>query len=240
MKKIIILMIGLTISFFTLNAFVIVPNTHSPYSKNNIIDIKYLDIHLEKNELILTIELNSEKSFCIVKDLIVADNKDFENPLTLISGEPCDNKIIYHFEINKEIDTIFVKPPLFYSPEEIESVVIKCKEGEKASLPDGSEWFTIESVDVIDHQVHLLIIPDNSTFPRLPHLVIGRKTVGSTISMNINPENIFDFGEIVFDIPADFSDKVEQDILDSYITINNAMFRINDVEQDVIMLPVRR
>lgn len=186
------------------------------------------------NTLVLTVSYDSHDEFFeILKHIVVAENSDFTNPLRMNSCLPEDGKYIYEFTMTEPMDTIYIEPPVLYISTEISPISTKLIEGNSAIYSDGTEWFSITSVNTSAasdgrYRVSVYITPNSSDLlPRSPKLAFGEKELGGINSLNFNESGEFDVGTFTFYVSADSIEEASSLINDSLLVVKDASVRVD-------------
>lgn len=188
----------------------------------------------DDNTLVLTVSYDSYgEYFEIFKHIVVSTNSDFTKPLRMNRCVPEDGKYVYEFKMTEPIDTIYIEPPILYTPTEISPISTKLVEGASAKYSDGTEWFSIASVKTSElsdgrYRVSVYITPNSSDIlPRSPKLAIGEKELGGINSMNFNESDEFDVGVFTFYVSADSIEEASSLINDSLLVVKDALVKVH-------------
>ena len=175
---------------------------------------------------------DSSQSFEIQKDITVATDEEFSNTLRKISLVQTENRYVYKFALNENVDAVFIKPPVAYLPVDIDLVSLVPVVGGTAKTDDGLLWFTISSVNLSmrtgeECVITILIIPYNDMLPKYPRLVYKEISIGALSSLNFNQNGEFDSGEFTFHVPANNEDSVRLMLENSALIVGSALVRIH-------------
>lgn len=229
-RKLLVSVSVLAVCLLVLCAFVIIPMVRLTGTEQGQVDISYRNAQKIDNELILTVSYDGYgDSFEIGKDIVVATDSDFSNPLRRKSCIVEDSNYVYTFEMPEPADSVYIEPPILYVPTEVSPFTISLAEG-SSTTPDGTEWFSIESVETTGStggrfRVRIAIIPNTEDLPRFPELVSSEQRVGGMSSLKFK-ENEFIFGEFIFYIPAITLEDAESWINNSSLEVNEALVTV--------------
>ena len=170
--------------------------------------------------------------FEIGKDIIVSTDKAFSHLLRMRSCIP-DNeqdRYVYTFEWNEPVNSVFVKPPIIYIPVDIKMVSASISAGSTVMTSDGKPWFTITEVTVNDsnvgsYTVVIIFAPIAEDLPRFPEIVARERTFGGITQHNFDENNVFNLGEISFDVSAVDVNEVNAMLEEATLNISHALIR---------------
>ncbi|MBR1989082.1 MAG: hypothetical protein IJ987_01315 [Firmicutes bacterium] len=231
-----IMMIGLMLSAFTM-----LPKL-SFTDVSTTVDVTYLGATKEDDHIIVDINYDSnDNPFIIARDIEVATDSNFVNVLEFETCMVEDEKYVYTFDLgeNESVDNIFIKPPVLYMPDAVETSTVKASKNSVMRTETGDTWFTVNDIAMEEREtfylMNVIIDPVTGDLPRYPELLIGDEVYYGNTAMKFDINGDFCEGQFIFILPKDTSavervngtseSSVEKQT-DMTIRISNALNRV--------------
>ena len=227
-------------------AFKAIPTVRLSYGGEYDVDVSYHNAQVDADKLAITVNYNSRGEFFeIGRDIIVAADSSFNNPLRMKSSNVKDGCYVYEFDATDlgEAKTVYIKPPILYMPTGITSVSVPLAAGKvaKMSAEDvkfetaSSNWFSIDSVGVEDntegcYTVRVSILANGKDLPRFPKLVNGTTQIGGISALRFNETDDFESGEFLFTVNAGSQKEALKMVAESSLVVSDALIRVDTDE----------
>lgn len=185
----------------------------------NAINVNYNSVVLSGDTLSLRMQYDAEGELIkFAQHTIVAKNKEFTELLPLKERKSQNGNYVYEFDAAalRGSVTLYVKPPIFFTPTEITPVSIPAAVGEASKIridktgirrAKDLDWFTVETVDMEaagngSCTAKITLDTQANYMPRLSKLVSGDARCDGSATPYFDANDNLDSVEILFTLPA--------------------------------------
>ena len=241
-RKLIVLVAAIMCGLL-LCAFAVIPTVRLSYGGEHNVDVSYRGAQFSKDKLTITVNYESDGEFFeIGRDIVVATDSNFNNPLRMKNCDVGDGS--YAYEFNSEnldnIKTVYIKPPILYMPVEITPVSVPMVAGKVAKMSTedvnfetaGANWFFVDTVNVEEesegvYRVKIVVGAKAKDLPRFPKLVNGETQIGGISALHFDENDNFEYGEFLFSINASSEKEAAMIVATSSLVVSDALIRVD-------------
>ena len=189
----------------------------------------------ETTALAISMQYDGAAQLEVLKGITASIQPDLSNPLTLshITQQQA-NSYLYHLTPHEPDHDIYIAVPQVYEvlqfslPREVPLV-----EGIRITLPDGRDWFVIQSVEydaVREHTVSITLSPLLDAVPPPMTLVAGEFQTTITPKTNLNivdrEQTAVEWGTYTFQIPDEIRGQDGRLPAGTYLAIDQARVQV--------------
>lgn len=182
----------LALSVFGINLNTTITSTSLAAANRNY-TLSYSDVNRQGNTISVETRLRESPMFEVGQGLIVAADPNFTQLLPSQGFTVNGSTVTYHFENISDVDQIYVKSPVLYFPQTIQTVQISSLT--PAKLNDLN-WFNITSVsqtkrgdqNYVVVEVEPCLTTNRSILPRFPKLLLGNKEIGGSSQLSFDTD----------------------------------------------------
>lgn len=152
-------------------------------------------------ELAVTSEIGVDKEIAL--HAVVATDENMTNVLDIEEITKENNITSYSFNTPARLDTVYVKPPVLYSPQSIDTITINLL----ADTYPSNDIFDVVGYEEIEHdgktyiQVSVEAAGNGDILPRFPILTINGTDINGTSSLSLSEDARFTEGTFTFELP---------------------------------------
>lgn len=205
----------------------------------NAINVNYNSVVLSGDTLSLRMQYDAEGELIkFGQHTIVAKDKEFTELLPLKERKSQSGNYVYEFDAAalRGSVTLYVKPPIFFTPTEITPVSIPAAVGETSNIRidkagkrhvNDLDWFTVEAIDFEEIKsgsctVKITLDTQANYMPRLSKLVSGDMRCDGGATPYFDANDNLDSVEILFILPVDSEDAAAAYMENATLEISSA------------------
>ena len=225
-----IIVLAVVLTFFLIMAF---------EKDRNAVNVNYNSVVLSGDTLSLRMQYDAEGELIkFGQHTIVAKDKEFTELLPLKKRKSQDGNYVYEFDAAalRGSVTLYVKPPIFFTPTEITPVSIPAAVGETSNIridktgirrAKDLDWFTVEAVDMEaagngSFTAKITLDAQANYMPRLSKLVSGDARCDGSATPYFDANDNLDSVEILFTLPVDSEDAAAAFMENATLEISSA------------------
>lgn len=205
----------------------------------NAINVNYNSVVLSGDTLSLRMQYDAEGELIkFAQHTIVAKNKEFTELLPLKERKSQNGNYVYEFDAAalRGSVTLYVKPPIFFTPTKITPVSIPAAVGEASKIridktgirrAKDLDWFTVEAIDFEEIKsgsctAKITLDAQANYMPRLSKLVSGDARCDGSATPYFDANDNLDSVEILFTLPVDSEDAAAAFMENATLEISSA------------------
>ena len=205
----------------------------------NAINVNYNSVVLSGDTLSLSMQYDAEGELIkFGQHTIVAKDKEFTELLPLKERKSQNGNYVYEFDAAALLGsvTLYVKPPIFFTPTKITPVSIPATVGEASNIridkagirrAKDLDWFTVEAVEIEaagngSCTAKITLDAQANYMPRLSKLVSGDMRCDGGATPYFDANDNLDSVEILFTLPVDSEDAAAAYMENATLEISSA------------------
>lgn len=202
------------------------------YANQNIKSPIYCNAISENGIIKIDVTLDSKNEFYeIARDIVASEDENFTNTLSIKALKANDSTYSYYFESEKLLEDIYIKPPILYSPKNINKIELSLQKSKEVSILSDDHWFKIDDVQLSDGEknatIKIIISAKSDKLPRYPKLLLDDTYYDGLSSLNFDSNDNFTFGEFYFNIPTK-KEKISTEINNATLIVEHALVKVHN------------